>query len=283
MPTLPLPPLDNGVPIDGGDLPVSSGTDVAAEWANEIQEVPIDPIRDAIQCGQTAVFLEYQRRSSYAAAQSDATRATDEYLDDILEENGCPRKNGQTDDQARAVMFATPPVISPNAIIAVANGILAPFTNISCRYAEMSDGWFLGISSSPWSSHVYGVGHDGTPNYPDRPVSVLRRPPGAMPNFDTHGRWFLLRAPDISSLNSKLASVFNGLQNEPNSGKETVSSVGGLFVGTGVNVADDNVSYIFEFASETVNDVYNAVIASVNQAIGFSVRWDLSADPTLSP
>jgi hypothetical protein len=29
--------------------------------------------------------------------------------------------------------------------------------------------------------------------------------------------------------------------------------------------------------------VYNAVIASVNQAIGFSVRWDLSVDPTLSP
>ncbi len=33
-----------------------------------------------------------------------------------------------------------------------------------------------------------------------------------MPNFDTYGRWFLLRAPDISSLDSELAACFDVAQ-----------------------------------------------------------------------
>jgi hypothetical protein len=285
MPTLPLPPLSDGVPIDGGDLPVSSSTDVANEWALEIQEVQTDPIRDAIQCGQTDMFLEYQRASSYAAAQSDPGRATDEYLDEILEEYGCPRQTGQGDEDARAVMFATPPVISPVAVLAVTNAILAPYTVVPCRYAERSDGWFAGLGTSPWSSHIFATKDNGddnaTPNYPDRPVNPQRRPPGAMPNADTYGRWFLLRAPDISSINSELAAIFNGSQNEPTSGVETTASVGGFYVGSGTNVNDDNDTFIFNFTATTVDDVYNQLIGAVDNAIGFGIRWDLNVEPNL--
>ena len=285
MPILPLPPLDDGVPLDGGDLPVSSQTDVANEWALEIQEVPIDPIRDAIQCGQTDLFLLYQQDSSYAAAQSDPARAVDEYLDEILEERGCPRQKGQDNEDARAVMFATPPVISPVAIMAVANAILAPYTVIQCRYAERSDGWFVGDGTTTWSSHVFALADSGgdlsTPNYPDRPGNLQRRPPGAMPNQDTYGRWFLLRAPDISSLDSELAAVFDGNQNEPKTGNETVASVGGFFVGSGSSITDLNVTYVFDFAATTVDDIYNELIGAVDKAVGFGIRWDLNVEPNL--
>ena len=212
MPTLPLPAnLDSC--IDGGDLPVTSITDVANEWAIEIQSVPIAPVRDAIQTGQTDLLLAYQTDASYSAAQSDPGRATDEYLDEILEEYGCPRKMGQTDDQARTVLFSAPPVISPNAVCEIANAVLAPYTVTQCRYAEKSDGWFVCNGEAEWSSHVFASADNGSfncaPNYIDRPQSYNRGAPGAMPNVDTYGRWFLLRAPDISSLDSELAASYD--------------------------------------------------------------------------
>jgi hypothetical protein len=305
MPTLPLPDDfgTNGVCLDGGDLPVNSVTDVASEWAKEIQLIPVAPVRDAIEAGQTALLLEYQRRASYAAAQSDPARATDEYLDEILEEYGCPRKSGQTDDQARAVMFSTPPVVSPTAILTVANGVLSQYTAVSCRYAEHSDGWFVtnGFISGGWSSHVFATADNGTstctPNYPDRPQTPNRRPPGAMPNQNTYGRWFLLRVPDISSLDDNIASSFGGdlflggvyhgpsSQNEPAPSvgapgiPETSASVGGFFVGSGSSAT--NTTYVFGFASDTVDGIYNSMISAINNAVGAGIRWDLVVDPQL--
>lgn len=371
MPTLPLPVVLD-VCLDGGDIPVTDTTQVAAEWAIEISSVPIAPIRDAIIAGQTNLLLAYQSAASYAAAQSDPGRASDEYLDEILEEYGVPRKMGQTDVQARAVLFSTPPIITPAAICAVANTILSPYTVTQCCYAEKSDGWFVSDGTPVWSSHVFAIADNGTsactPNYPDRPTSLERKPPGAMPNVDTYGRWFLLRAPDISSLNNEMtatydqvvvtitggggtgatavATVVNGsvsgilvtkggsgysttptvtitaglgsgataeteliiggviasiflltpgsgyapVDNEPTSGLETAASAGAFFVGGlggtggGSNlVTDQNVSFIFNFTATTVDDVYNALIASVNNAVGAGIRWDLVVDPYLVP
>lgn len=363
MPTLPLPSLVDGIAIDGGDLPVNSITDITSEWAPEIQLIPVDPIRDAIQEGQLGLFLQYQLISSYASAQSDPGRATEEYLDEILEEHGCPRQGGADDNTARDVMFSTPPVVSPEAIVQVANNILAPYTTTSCRYAEKSDGWFVGDGTTPWSSHVFPVAVTGqpyaTPTYLDRPqievvfegggggtgatamasvvagsilsvaitaagsgyttaplayvsgpggsgavlqVQILnglvtnvlvvnggsgysewRRPPGAMPNQDTYGRWFLLRVPDISSLDSELAAVFGQLRVE--SGAEIM---GGFFVNeptfpSAPSITDLNVTYLFDFAAATVDNIYNSLIAQVDAAVGAGIRWDLIADPLLQP
>lgn len=94
-----------------------------------------------------------------------------------------------------------------------------------------------------WSSHLFtrrvtynaagsliAVDTDlgATPNYPDRyypdnppsgqgaPVVgamqiANRRPSGAMLNPDTGGRWFLLRVPDISGVDSNIASLFDSI------------------------------------------------------------------------
>jgi hypothetical protein len=288
VPTLPLPPWSSGAtPLDGGVLPVSSTADVAAEWAPEIQQPPVAPLRDAIQDGQAAALLEYQRASRYAAAQSDPGRGTDEYEDEILEEHGVYRQPGESNAAARARMFAGPTVVSMTGIIAAANAVLAPYTTISCVYAEESDGCFACSSSSNFSTHAFSntdagtAGH--TPNYPDRlyPGSVaaglqslpLRRPPGCMPNIDVAGRWFLLRVPDISSLDNDLTTV--------DSSADTVSAQGGVFAGVGVSTTDLNITFSFQNAGETSNQVYQAVIAAVNPLVGEGVRWSMVVDPLL--
>ena len=280
MPTLPLPPFS---PLDGGVLPVSSIEDVQNEWADEIQDVDSAPIRDALEQGQFAMMLEYQRRARYAAAQSDAARATGEYEDEILEEFGCPRQSGQDDDDARSNLFAFKPSVSPEDIITVANAVLAPYTAISCFYAEGSDGWFLGAGGAVWSSHVFGhaAGEQNiyqTPRYPGRPVNLHRRPPGAMPCPDSYGRWFLLRAPDISRINSEISTVFAARTPF----EFLIDGAQGFFVGSGATTTDKNASYLFSFAANTVDGIYNSLIAAVNNAIGFGIRWDLVADPQLT-
>lgn len=283
MPKLPLK-LRGGVPLDCGELPVSSQDDVAAEWAAEIQDPETAPVRDAIQAGQTALALEYQRRARYAAAQSDSLRATGEYLAEIGGfERGIYPQPGEADPAYRARVNARPGVVDPNDIVAAANAILAPYTSIPCRYAERSDGLFVNRGTSTWSSHVFKAGDGGpnaTPNYPDRlyPSATTaglkslpnRRPPGAMPNGDTGGRWFLLRCPDIGALDSTVAAVFDGAQ---------PVQLGGFFVGAGTSPS--NASFLFNFAS-TVDAIYDAVIGAVEAIVGGSIRWSLIVDPALT-
>ena len=297
MPLLPLPPwsVSSGTPLDGGPLPVSSTADVAGEWAPEIQAPLQAPLRDAIQDGQAALLLKYQRKSRYAAAQSDPGRATDEYLDEALEERGVYRQTGESNSAARTRMFAGQAVVSMPAIIAAANAILAQYTSVSCRYAEQSDGWFASSPGSSWSCHAFSRADAAnaahTPNYPDRlyPGAVpagfgslpLRRPPGLMPNIDQAGRWFLLRAPDISSLDNEIATVSNVGNSSFDAAAAAAAGRPGFFVGSGTNLADKNVTFVFSFAGQTADDVYTALISAVNALVGQGVRWSLIVDPNL--
>lgn len=289
MPQLPCPPLPPGVPIDGGDLPVSSLPDVATEWSDQIQQVPTAPLRDAIEMGQQAMQMEYQRRSRYAACQSDPGRATGEYLDEALEDHGVFRLGTEQDTAYRTRgLQGQGGVVDPNDILAAVNAILAPYTAVSARYAERSDGWFVGDSTTHWSSFVFQrststLSQHTTPLYWDRcypdatfPALAsipLRQPPGAMPNGDSFGRWFLLRCPDIASLNSNVSAVYNGLQN--------AVLVGGFFVGNGSSLSDVNMTFLYNFTS-IVDDIYASVINAVNNMIGHGIRWTLWVDPYMN-
>ena len=215
MPLLPLPPLTGaGVPIDSGDLPVSSSTDVAAAWSQDVMAAEVAPVRDAVVAGQTAALLEYQRDRRYAAAQSDPLRATGEYLDEIGNERGVVRQPGELgiagDTTYRARVNARPSVVDPNDIVAAANAVLAPYTAISCRYAERSDGTFASAGDSTWSCHAFTEPGGSTPNYPDRNYAGIpnRRPTGCQANGDSYGRWFLLRVPDISGIDSAISAAY---------------------------------------------------------------------------
>jgi hypothetical protein len=147
VPDLPFDVLD--VPLDGGDLPVACTGDVQAELAGEIADPPVAPLRDAIVGGVTAMLEEYQRRASYAAAQSDPLRATGVYLDEIGSfERGIHKQAGETETSYRARINAFTGVADPEDIIAAANAVLAPYApNIaaklsSCVYFEHNDCWF---------------------------------------------------------------------------------------------------------------------------------------------
>ena len=147
MPDLPFDVLD--VPLDGGDLPVACTGDVQAELAGEIADPPVAPLRDAIVGGVTAMLEEYQRRASYAAAQSDPLRATGVYLDEIGSfERGIHKQAGETETSYRARINAFTGVADPEDIIAAANAVLAPYApkiaakQSSCVYFEHNDCWF---------------------------------------------------------------------------------------------------------------------------------------------
>ena len=90
---------------------------------------------------------------------------------------------------------------------------------------------------------------------------------------DIYGRWFLLRAPDISLIDSELGAVFTGTETDPTDG---------LFVFSGAETYPGEGAFLFGFGATTVDDIYNAVIGAVNILIGPGIRWDFLADPTLT-
>ena len=289
MPTLPLS-LTDGVPLNTGDQVVNVQADIAGEWSQDIQAPEVAPVRDAIQAGQLALMLAYQSAANYAAAQSDPLRATGEYLDEIGEERSVRRQLGELDPSYSGRVNAIPAVVTPSAIVAAANAVLAPYTAISCTYSERSDGCFLGQGDTNWSAHLFVTqAARSTPYYPDRlypgtvefffstPTGLLpiaaRRPQGAQLNADTYGRLFELRAPDISGIDSVVAALFDGTESDPTEG---------LFLGlTADGTSAQNVSYLTAYAS-TADAVYNALIGAVQAIVGQSIRWQLYVDPTLT-
>ncbi len=147
MPTLPLDSLP--VPLDGGPLPVASIADVQNEFAGEVQDPPVAPVRDALQLGIKGMLQRYQRASRYAAAQSDPARATGVYLDEIGSyERDVHRQAGELDASYRARVNAFEGVADPGDIVAAANAVLAPYSSgiaagtLSCVYFERNDCWF---------------------------------------------------------------------------------------------------------------------------------------------
>jgi len=277
MPTLPCPPLPPGVPLDGGALPVSSEADVEAVWSPDTL-VPTDPVGAAIRQGETAMFLEYQRQSRYAAAQSDRLRATDEYEDELFEEHGCFRQDQESNLAYRARGLARTGTADPVDIIAAANAILAPYTNVSCRYEERSDGWFSNKGTSTWSSHTFkradATQQSLTPNYPDRLYQALgtRQPRGTRANGDSYGRWFLLRCHDIGIIDTETLSAFKG-----------GSGASGWFAtkGDGLVAGVPFGIFAYDFASAS-DGVYNAIIGSVQNLVGQGIRWTLLVDSNLT-
>lgn len=286
MPTLPLPPLKPGVRLDAGDLPVSSSTDTLAAWSGDLSAANPAPVRDALVAGETAQQLAYEDASGYAAAQSDPLRATGEYLEEIGGyERGVNKAAGESDTSYRNRINSTPNTVDPNDIIAVVNTILAPFTNISARYSERSDGCFPSSPTDVWSCHVFAVadgGPNAVPNYPDRKYSTItnRRPMGAMINADEGGRWFFLRVPDISSIDSSVAAVFQ--QGSPPAPPENPPGGAGFWVGNpadGVNA--QNITFT-QNITQTSSSIYQSIVDAVEAIRGQGVRWTLFVDPNLT-
>jgi len=320
MPLLPLPP--GGAAISGGDLPVVDSSDVLKVFPDFLKSGDSAPVRDALIAAMVAMFLTYQDFAAFAAAQSDVLRATGIYLDGLLEDRGIKRQPGEIDDDYRARGLAFQAVVTPAAILAAVNAILAPVSNVQCQYFEAGlDRAFLG---SDWiifpilpAPHDRGKAFVGTtPQYVDRLYAYdvatngaarANSDPGGMWLFsDCIGRYFVLRVPDLASLDRILQLAYSGALLSvddtlpPELGGATPSTfptppVGslspnlggqGLFLGNGSNTsgaeADGSVATFMYSSSTSSYQIYQLIANTVERLKGQSIRWMLYVDPNLT-
>lgn len=268
-------PLTLPSPIDG-DVPIRTPADVVALWPPEVRRAETAPKRDAMAEALTEAFLQYQHAASYAAAQSDPTRATDEYLASFAVEVGIFPQENEDDEAIRDRLFATPDVVTPAAILDTANAALAPYTDGEAQLCEsILDAWYVFDDDTANVCHSFvGDGtYDCVPLYVDRRYEHRpgRSPTGALAFNDREGRMFVLRIPDVGAA----ASLAAYAQDSAGDSAEAV-----MYVGDGTSTTGYGASYAFTSAAAE-QAVYTAVANAMDRIAGHGVRWELWVDPKL--
>lgn len=266
-----------GSPIDG-EGPIRSADDVLGLWPETVRRAETAPVRDALAEGMADMFGAYQSASSYAAAQSDATRATDQYLEIHAAGVGVYPQEGETSDELRERLFATPDVVTPAAILTVTNTVLSRYTDAQAQLSEsILDRWFVFDGAVDNVCHSYVTDGTGsvTPDYPRRRYNVRpqRSPTGALPFPDHVGRMFILRVPDIGAAVSRSTYIDDGTDNG--------TTPRGMFLSDG-NVANTSGQSFLSTGLQTAQSAYQQIANSVGQIAGHGVRWVLWVDPKLT-
>lgn len=269
--------------MPGTTLPVATIDDVLLVLPSFLRPDDAAPVRDGILAGLLVLCLTLQDWAQYAAAQADRLRATGVYEDAIGAESQTYRI-GADDPTYRTAILTPPATVSPEAIIAAANAVLKPFTTISAVYAESwgDRAFFFDDPLVVGGPNVYFY-DDGGPSlspdyysrgYPSEAAQnggfvIPNREPGAARFFDDDlGRCFLLRVPDLSSLDSSAAPIYQEL-----------SPVAAQFV-TGSMTAGSLASPVYQNAA-TAAGLYAAIVNAIDRIVGQSIRWILLADPNL--
>lgn len=262
------------------DLPVNDVSDVLAILPTFLRPDDVAPVRDGILAGLTALCGEIQEWAEYAAAQADSLRATGKYEDVIGAERELYR-NGADDETYRGTQLTPPDVVTPTAILAAANAVLASYTVVTSKYCERRDGLFLRDETAPLTgpfAFIYDENETPrSPEYLDRyyeseaaengGLFIPGREPGAARLFaDDIGRLFLLRAPDLSSVDAADTPVYQEAQSND------------FYVGT--SAAGSWTSYVLQEAV-TAATLYAQIVNVVNRIKGQSMRWILLVDPGL--
>lgn len=273
MPSLPIP--FPALP-SGGDLPVRSEEDWLAQLPEVVRREEDAPVRDDVAKAAAGIFLKYQDRSAYAAAQSDPTRATGIYLDGFLDDVKLPRQAGEEDEDARDRLFQAGGVVTPVAVKAAINAVLlaAGITKHCVVFESVLDRWFVSDGSATWHSFVT----DGTvsldPLYQDRRYDLRpdSGPGGAWAFGDHYGRWMIICVPVVSfpefgafAWRGEAFQVAPGL---------------GFFVTDGTHVAGDDNGFVFS-GDAAAAEVYQAVVNIVERIKGAGIRVTLLIDPKL--
>lgn len=245
--------------------PVDSESDVLQALPDDIKEPEAAPIRDAFVSAATEMFREWQRRTETAVNQSTPDRATGTYLEGFGADHEVYKGADEDEEAYRARIFATPQIVTPAAILALVNGLLAPYTNRQPQLFESElDRWFC-CSTSP----VF-IGAD--PQYLDRLyvddavanggyVRPQSSPGNAWVFFTEAGRYFVLRVP----------SLFPE-ENIP----FAISADDTLYVSS----TSGHAFYMFEHVI-TEAELYDLIISQVERIVGQGIRWMLYVDPNL--
>jgi hypothetical protein len=254
-----------------------SHTDVLAVLPAFVRRSDSAPVRDALASALVHILRRYRQLSAYAAKQCDITRATGIYLESLCSEHGVYKQPGESDDQLRARALTTPDLVTPAAILAAANTILALYTSARALYAEsILDRWFVSDGTASWHSFIGAQPQYFARLYPAdaaanggfvRPSSEIG---GAWAFSDQVGRFFVLRVPVLTGLASAHAFVAADL-NAPADAR--------VFVGDGSSKASAGM-FVYESPS-TALAAYQAIVNAISRIKGHSVRWALYADPKL--
>jgi hypothetical protein len=260
-----------------------TASDVLAVLPGFVRQSDSAPVRDALAAALVAIIARYRQLSAYSAAQCDITRATGVYLESLCRERGIYKQSGETDDQLRARALTTPDLVTPEAILAATNSILAAYTSVGAQYAESAlDRWFVQDGSAPWHSFIGAQAQYFARLYPAdaaanagfvRPSSEIG---GAWAFADRRGRFFVLRVPVLTGL----AEAHNFVAADAH-----VPTDVRCFVADGSNASDSESSgalgmFVYQSPS-TALAVYQAIANAVSRIKGHSVRWLLLADPKL--
>lgn len=291
MPTLPLPV--GSTQIGSGDLVVTSVADVIALLPYYLKSSDSTPVRDGLMAAIAQMVITYQERAGYAGAQSDILRATGTYQDGLFADRGVKRQPGELDTTFRARGIAVPNLVTPTALLAAANAVLAPYTSILPQLCEsIQDRMFLRANpvndGTQHHSFIYSGKGQRSPYYPDRlypddsaanggDVRPQSNPGGARMYNDAVGRMFLLRVPDLSPIDGEIAGLFNTVGTVYPSG--TTQPGAGLFVFS--TPGAQNGAYTRRFASSAAA-LYQAISSVIDRIKGHSIRWTMIVDPQLT-
>jgi hypothetical protein len=285
MPTL---PLTLPAAIDGGELPVRTDADVLAAFPVEVRVEEDAPVRDALVAALTAMAETYQIRSRQAVAQSDPTRATGVYLEGLADDAGVFAQANESTEQLRARLLGAPAIITPDAIIASVNAILAPYTTTKAKYFESEvDSWFVSDGTAEIESFVWeDTDESASPRYTDRlypddaavnsGVSIANREVrGAWVFSDTFGRHFVVSIPPLDAVDNDGMFVFDGSSLDED----------GAWIADGSDTSgaesDGSVTTFMAQDQGLADDLYAAIASTVANAKGQGIRWGVSIDPTL--
>lgn len=296
MPLLPLP--IGGTAIGAGDLPVVDTDSIAALEPLMVKESDSAPVRDAIRAALTAMFTYYQDQIAESAMQSSVLYATGQYLDGLGRDEGVFRQDDEPytsagDAAYRARIITQGGTVTPDVICAAVNSILAPYSDIPCRYLEsmLDRGFCRDDTTTGYVAYL----RDGTvvgnidPTYVDRlyindaasneGVSITNRGPGGFFCFaDTIGRFFVLRIPVLALLDSDGAFASDGTADW----NAAVNFNFGLFCRDDSLPLSATIAWsFFRDAPATSTAVYQSIVNTVNRLVGHSIRWVLLPDPLL--
>ena len=229
-------------------------------------------VRDALVAALTAILLRYEELTGYSADQCDIATGVGVYLEGLCEDRGIIKQQGETDDQLRARALTTPDLVTPAAILAAANTILASYTAIQAQYCEsVLDRWFVQKGGASWNSFVGANPRYLARLYPEDAAAnggFLRpnsRVGGAWAFGNSLGRYFILRVPVLDGLSQSHAFVATG--------------PGGFFASRG---SPDPTNAFVYLAPTTALTAYQFIASAVNRIRGHSMRWLLSVDPNLT-
>lgn len=277
MPLLPLPVGGSG--LAGGDLPVSDADDVLKEFDDVHRAPEVAPIRDAFVEAFAVGNITYQDLAEYAIAQCDPLRATGEYLAGLAAEREVPPAQGESEESLRARLFAAPSIVTPDAIAAAVNAILAKHTTKECEVVELElDGWYVHDGTvTAWDSFI-----GASPRYPDRlfPDDATENGGDFVKNSDPGGaiparglvRSFHIRLPVIDAADEDFAFAIDAT--------DAIMAIGDGSDTAGAE-SDGSVATSVFVDSRTVEEAFAAIVGAVESIKGQGMSWSAYVDPNL--